>query len=55
MYRKFKQHGLLIVLVFHLVKTKKKLENLCKQGIQVTFTKMTLIDLIFSMTWLMPF
>ena len=32
--------SLLIVLVIHLLKTKKELKNLCKQEIQILFTKM---------------
>ena len=32
--------SLLIVLVVHLLKTKKELKNLCKQEIQILFTKM---------------
>ena len=36
-----------------LQKTKKEFENLKKQEIQTIFTKMNLIRLVFSMTWLM--
>ena len=42
---------LLIVLVDHLLKTKKEFENLKKQGIQTIFTKMNLIRLVFNMIW----
>ena len=44
---------LLIVLADHLQKTKKEFKNLKKQAIQTIFTKMNLIRLVFSMTWLM--
>ena len=44
---------LLIVLADHLQKTKKEFRNLKKQAIQTIFTKMNLIRLVFSMTWLM--
>ena len=44
---------LLIVLADHLQKAKKEFKNLKKQAIQTIFTKMNLIRLVFSMTWLM--
>ena len=47
-----KQPGF-IVLVDHLLKIKKEFKNLKKQEIQVIFTKMNLIKLVFSMIWLM--
>ena len=31
----------------------KEFENLCKQEIQITFTKMNWIKLVFNMIWLM--
>ena len=48
-----KQLGLLIVLVVHLLKTKKGLKNLRKQKIHIISTNMTLIKLVFNMIWLM--
>ena len=39
-----------IVLVFLLIKTKKDLENLFKLEIQIVFTKMILIKLLFKRT-----
>ena len=41
------------VLVEHLIKTKKDLKNSKKQEIQIIFTKMILIRLVFNMIWLM--
>ena len=32
--------------------TKKEFKNLCKQEIQIIFTGMNLIKLVFNMTWL---
>ena len=43
---------LLIVLVVHLLKAKKGLENSCKQEIQI-ISRMTLIKLVFNIIWLM--
>ena len=43
-----KQPGL-IVLVDHLLKTKKEFKHLKKQEIQTIFTKMNLIKLVFNM------
>ena len=48
-----KQPDLLILLVEHLLKTKKEFKNLKKQEIQAIFTKMNLIRLVFNMIWLM--
>ena len=48
-----KQPDLLIVLVVHLLKTKKEFKNLKKQEIQTIFTKMSLIKHAFNMIWLM--
>ena len=36
----------------HLLKTKKELKNLCRQEIQILFTEMNLIKLVFNMIWL---
>ena len=44
---------LLRVLVDHLLKTKKEFKNSKKQEIEIIFTKMNLIKLVFSMIWLM--
>ena len=41
------------MLVVHLLKTKKESKNLCKQEIQIIFTKMILIKFVFNMIWLM--
>ena len=46
-----KQPGLLIVLVDHLLKTKKEFKNLKKQEIQAIFTKVNLIRLAFNIIW----
>ena len=43
--------GLLIMLVDHLLKTKKELKILKEQHIQTIFTKMNLIKLVFKMIW----
>ena len=48
-----KQPGLLIVLVDHLLKTKKEFRNLRKREIQTIFSKMNLIMLVFNKIWLM--
>ena len=48
-----KQPGLLIVLVDHLLKTKKEFRNLRKREIKTIFSKMNLIMLVFNMIWLM--
>ena len=42
-----------IVLVSHLLKTKKEFRNLKKQEIQAIFAKVNLITLVFRMIWLM--
>ena len=47
-----KQPGL-ILLVDHLLKTKKEFKYLKKQEKQTIFTKMNLIRLVFNMIWLM--
>ena len=46
-----KQPGFIIVLVDHLLKTKKEFKNLKKQDIQAIFTKMNLIRHAFNMIW----
>ena len=48
-----KQRDLLTVLVDCLLKTKKEFKNLKKQEIRAIFTKMSLIKLALSTTWLM--
>ena len=48
-----KQPDLLILLVEHLLKTKKEFKNLKKQEIQAIFTEMNLIKHAFNMMWLM--
>ena len=37
----------------YLLKTKKELKNLRRQKIQISFTKIILIKLVFNMLWLM--
>ena len=44
---------LLIVLALHLLKRNKEFENLCEKKIQIIFTKMIWIKLVFSMIWIM--
>ena len=44
---------LLILLAVLLQKTKRELKILCRLGIQILFTEMSLIKLAFSMIWLM--
>ena len=48
-----KQPGFTYSALDHLLKTKKKFKKLRKQGIQVAFTKMNLIKLVFNMIWMM--
>ena len=43
----------LLVLVVDLPETKKELKNLCRQEIQILFTEISLIRLVFNMIWLM--
>ena len=47
-----KQPDLLIVLVDHLLKTRKEFKNLKKQEIQTIITKINLIRLALNMIWL---
>ena len=42
-----------IVLVDHSQKNKERIQNLNKQETQNIFTEMSLIKLVFNMTWLM--
>ena len=44
---------LLIVFVDHLIETNKEFKNLCRQEIQIMFTRMNWIKLAFNMIWLM--
>ena len=48
-----KQLILLTVLVVHLPETKKELKILCRQEIQILFTEMSLIRLVFNTIWFM--
>ena len=41
-----KNQNFLIMLVVHLLKTKKRLKNLCKQEIQIIFTRTIWIKLV---------
>ena len=41
------------LLVVHLPETKKELKSLCRLEIQILFTEMNLIKLVFNMIWLM--
>ena len=43
----------LILLVNHLLKINKELQNLCKREVHIIFTGMSWIKLIFNMIWLM--
>ena len=44
-----KQPGFIMLLVFHLPKTKKELKNLCRRGTQILFTETNFIKLVFNM------
>ena len=46
------KHVLLIVHVVHSQKTKKELKSLCRLEIQILFTEMNSIKLVFNMIWL---
>ena len=48
-----KSLNLLMVFVYHLLKTKKYFKNLMKQELQNIFTKMNLMKLVFNMAWLL--
>ena len=37
-----------IVLVFHSLKTKKELKNLCRQEAQIVFTRMILVKVVLN-------
>ena len=39
------------MLEVHLLKTEKELKSLCKQELQILFTEMGLIKLVFNMIW----
>ena len=52
---KFMLQMKLIVLVDHLLTTKKEFKNLKKREIQAIFTKMNLIGHAFNAIWLMGF
>ena len=45
--------GFTLLLVVHLPETKKELKSLCRLEIQILFTEMSLIRLVFNMIWLM--
>ena len=44
---------LIVLAVLGLIYSAKELKKLCKQEIQIMFTKMTLIKFVFNMIWLM--
>ena len=48
-----KQPGFTCSTCRPFTKNKEKIQNLKKREIQIIFTKMNLIKLVFSMTWLM--
>ena len=48
-----KQPGFTYSVVVHLPETKKELKSLCRQDIQILFTEMSLIRLVFNMIWFM--
>ena len=48
-----KNKDLLIVLLEHLLKTKKEFKNLKKKEIQNIFTKVNEITRVFNMMWIM--
>ena len=48
-----KQPGFTYSACGPFTKNKERIQNLKKQEIQAIFTKMNLIRLVFSMTWLM--
>ena len=48
-----RQSGFTYLLVDHLLKINKEFKNLCKQEIQIIFTRMNWIKLVFDMMWLM--
>ena len=48
-----KQPGFTYSACGPFTKTKKEFKNLKKQEVQTIFTKMNLIRLVFSITWLM--
>ena len=44
---------LIVLAVLGLIYSAKELKNLCKQEIQIMFTKMALRKFVFNMIWLM--
>ena len=46
-----KQPGLTYSACVHLVKTKKESKNLCRQEIQIIFTRKVLVKLVFNMVY----
>ena len=48
-----KQPGFTYSACGSFTKNKERIENLCKLEIQILFIKMNLIELVFSMIWLM--
>ena len=48
-----KQPGFTFSTCRPFTKNKERIQNLKKREIQIIFTKMNLIKLVFSMTWLM--
>ena len=50
---RLRQPEFILVLVFHLQKTKKEYKNLKKQEIHDIFIKTNYIQLVLNMTWLM--
>ena len=53
MHLKQSEFAQLIMLVDHLLKTKKEFKNLKKQEIQNIFTEMNQIEPVLNMVWLM--
>ena len=48
-----KQPGFTYSAFGPFTKNKERIENLCRQEIQILFTEMGLIELVFNMIWLM--
>ena len=48
-----KQPGLIYTACGPFTKIKEELKNLCRQEMQILFTKANLIKLVFNMIWLM--
>ena len=47
------QPGLIYTACGPFTKIKEELKNLCRQELQILFTKANLINLVFNMIWLM--